>query len=355
MKAVQYYGKEHIQIDDIPEPQLKPGTIKVRPAYTGICGSDLHMYYNGPESVSGNVPGHPHPISGESIPVVLGHEFSGTVEEIADDVDTDLKVGDHVCIESMMACGECPSCKAGHYNTCDKVGGIGINGRGGGMSEHVVVEARFVHGVGDIPLDQAALLEPFTVAYHAVRRSGAKAGQTAVVGGAGPVGLMLGAVLKAKGLKVIMSELSEVRKKTAKETGVADIVVDPSKEDLAARVKAETDGAGADVGFDASGAGVVVHQLIAAVRESANVMIVAIHVRPLELNVAKELTRTEKNIMTSLAYCNDHPDSIKLVQDKHIDLSPFITDKIKAEDLVEKGLKQLRDDGEHHVKILVEL
>ncbi|WEV63792.1 2,3-butanediol dehydrogenase [Bifidobacterium sp. ESL0732] len=354
MKAVRYYGKERVQIDDIPEPQLKPGTIKIHPAFTGLCGSDLHLYYDGPES-GGINPNKPHPISGETLPVVFGHEFSGTVEAIADDVDTDIKVGDNVVVEPLMVCGECAACKSGNYNVCPKMGFIGINGRGGGMSEHIVVESRWVHAIGDLPLDQAALIEPFSVAYHAVRRTGVKAGQTAVVGGAGPIGLLVAQALKAKGVKVIVSELADIRKKAALDTGVADIVVDPSKEDLAERVHKETNGVGADVAFDASGVGVVVHQLLASLKPEGKLEIVAIHAKPLTINVSEELTGGEKSMEASLGYANDHEDVIKLIHDEHIDLSKFITDKIKAENIVKDGLEELHNNPAQHVKILVQL
>lgn len=354
MKAVRYYGKEHVQVDDIPEPKLKPGTIKIKPAFTGICGSDLHLYYGGPAN-GGNSETEPHPLSGETLPVVFGHEFSGTIEEIANDVKTDMKVGDSVVVEPLMVCGECAACKSGRYNLCEKMGFIGINGQGGGMSEHIVVESRWVHPVGDLPLDQAALIEPMSVAHHAVRLSGIQAGQTAVVGGAGPIGLLVGTVLKAKGAKVIISELSQARKDKALESGAADVVVDPSKEDLAKRVREETDGVGAEVAFDAAGVDVVVHQLLASLRQGGRLEIVAIHGKPTPIDFTNELNFAEKQIEGTMGYANDHEAVIKLVRDKHVDLGTFITGKIRPEDLVEKGFKQLRDDADHQVKILVQM
>lgn len=354
MKAVRYYAKEHVQIDEIDEPELKSGTIKIKPAFTGICGSDLHLYYDG-EQNGGNSATQPHPLSGETLPVVFGHEFSGTVEEIASDVDTDINVGDSVVVEPVIICGECGACKAGNYNVCEKLGFIGINGCGGGMSEHIVVDSRRVYPVGDLPLDQAALIEPMSVAYHAVRRTGATAGQTAVIGGAGPIGLLIGKVLKAKGVKVIMSELSAARKAKALESKAADVVIDPSSEDLVARVREETDGNGADVAFDAAGVEPVVHQLLLALRPTGRLEIVAIHTKPITIDTVPEMIFSEKVIGASLGYANDHAEVIKLVRDQHVDLSAFITGKIKAENLVEQGFQQLHDDAEHQVKILVEM
>lgn len=114
---------------------------------------------------------------------------------------------------------------------------IGLGGRGGGLAEKIVVQRRWVHPVGDIPLDEAALIELLSVAHHAYVRSGARAGDVAIVGGAGPIGLLTAAVLKAYGLTVFVSELSAARKKAAMETGVADEVFDPRKVDVADKVR----------------------------------------------------------------------------------------------------------------------
>ncbi len=117
------------------------------------------------------------------------------------------------------------------------MGFIGLAGGGGGLSEKIVVERRWVHPIGAFPLDQAALIEPLSVGHHAFTRSGAKSGDVALVGGAGPIGLLLAAVLKAEGLTVIVSELSEARKAKARSTGVADHVLDPSTQDLVTEVR----------------------------------------------------------------------------------------------------------------------
>lgn len=104
MKALRYYGKNDVRLDDIQEPELKPGTVKIAPAFTGICGSDLHLVVDGPFPPAPSAD-TPHPLSGETLPVVFGHEFSGTVTEVADDVEG-VSVGDRVVVEPYMVCGE---------------------------------------------------------------------------------------------------------------------------------------------------------------------------------------------------------------------------------------------------------
>lgn len=353
MKAVMYYGREDVRLEDIEDPPVRPGTVKITPAYNGICGSDLHLYHDGP------IPPAPtrdeaHPLSGETLPVVLGHEFSGTVDEVGDGVDG-ISVGDAVVVEPLMVDGTCPACRKGAYNLCEQMGFIGISGRGGGLSEHIVVDSRWVHPVGDMPLDQAAMIEPLAVAVHSVKHSRAEAGQTAVVGGAGPIGLLVASVLKAYGLRTIVSEPSRTRRDKAASTGVADVVVDPASEELSEVVAAHTDGAGADVAFDAAGVGVVVDQLIDALGAAGRLEVVAIHSRPVEIDITAQFTMQDREMGSSVGYAHDHADAIELVRSGKVDLAPFITSRIRADEIVEKGFQQLITNKDSEVKILVSM
>ncbi len=353
MKAVLYYGKEDLRIEDIEEPQVRPGTVKISPSFNGICGSDLHLYQDGPIPPAPTAD-EPHPISGETLPVVLGHEFSGVVEEIGEGVDG-FSVGDSVVVEPLMVDGTCPACEKGAYNLCEKMGFIGISGRGGGLSEHIVVEKRWVHPVGDMPLDQAAMIEPLAVAVHAVKHAKAEAGQTAVVGGAGPIGLLVAAVLKAYGVKTIVSEVSRKRRELAASTAVADVVVDPMNEDLNEIVAAQTGGAGAELAFDAAGVPVVVEQLLGVLGAGGRLEVVALHSQPIELDISKYLTMQDREMGSCIGYANDHADAIELVQSGQIDLEPFITGRIGPDEIVEQGFNRLLQDRDSEVKILVSM
>ena len=142
MKAALWYGKRDVRLENIKEPSLKPGSVKVKVSWCGICGTDLHEFEEGPIFI----PSTQHPLTGEKFPVVIGHEFSGTVVEVADSV-TKVKVGDKVTIEPIIACGECPQCLEGKYNICSKLGFQGLAGEGGGLSEYCVTTERFVHKI----------------------------------------------------------------------------------------------------------------------------------------------------------------------------------------------------------------
>lgn len=231
-------------------------------------------------------------------------------------------------------------------------GFIGLAGGGGGLSEEIVVERRWVHPVGNIPLDQAALIEPLSVGHHAYMRSGAKAGDVALVGGAGPIGLLLAAVLKAEGLTVIVSELSEARKSKALSTGVADHVLDPTQDDVAARVLEITHGLGADVCFECSSVNAVLDLLLVAVKPGGVVVNVSIWSTLATIDM-QAIVLKEIDLRGTIAYVNDHPATIKLVQQGRVALEPFITAKIPLDRLVEDGFDALIHHNDTAVKILV--
>lgn len=349
MKAARYYDQKDIRIEDIPEPELKPGTVAIDVAWCGICGTDLHEYLEGPIFVPPK--GHPHPISGEEAPVTLGHEFSGTITALGEGV-TGLEVGQNVIVEPYIIGEDVDTGEGSSYQLSENMNFIGLGGRGGGLSEKIVVEQRWVHPVGDIPLDEAALIEPLSVGHHAYVRSGASEGDVAIVGGAGPIGLLTAGVLKASGLTVYISELSEARKEMARTTGVADEVFDPREVDVAEKVRELTDGKGADVGFECSSVPVVLDMLIDAVKPGGVIVNVSIWGRKPEVDMPN-LVLKEIDLRGTIGYSNDHPATIKLVQEGKLDLSKFITGRIKLEELVDKGFDQLINNNEKHVKILV--
>ncbi len=349
MKAARFHAREDLRIEDVPEPELHPGTVTIAVAWCGICGTDLHEFLEGPIFIP--PPGHPHVLTHEAAPVTMGHEFSGTVEELGEGV-SGFAVGDNVVVEPYVVCNECGPCLSGHYNLCTKLGFIGLAGGGGGLSEKIVVDTRWVHPVGDIPLDEAALIEPLAVAYHAVGRGGLKAGDVAVVGGAGPIGLLTAAVLKGIGVTTIVTELSAARKDKAASSGVADHVLDPSTDDVKARVLELTDGAGANAAFECAGVNAVLDTMLDVVKPAGVVVNVSIWGHPATVDMQKVVLK-EIDLRGTIAYCGDHEAAIKLVQEGKVDLKPFITGRIGLDDLVDKGFDTLINHNDTAVKIIV--
>lgn len=211
MKAARWYKAHDIRIDDIEEPQVSAGKVKIKVAWTGICGSDLHEYLAGPIFVP---VGKPHKISHDIAPIVMGHEFSGEVVEVGAGVSK-FKAGDRVVVEPILACRECEACREGKYNLCGDLGFHGLSGGGGGFSSFTMVDEHMVHRMPDgLSYEQGALVEPAAVALHAVRMSKLKAGDKAAVFGAGPIGLLVIEALRAAGAsEIYVVELSPQRAK----------------------------------------------------------------------------------------------------------------------------------------------
>ena len=349
MKAARFHGPKDIRIDEIAEPATRPGTVKVEVQWCGICGTDLHEYLEGP--IFAPPVDAPHPLTGETVPITLGHEFSGVVAELGDGV-TDLAVGDRVVVEPYIVCGRCDACQQGRYNVCATLGFVGLSGFGGGFSQYVVAERKWIHPIGDLGTDVGALVEPLAVAYHAVRLSGVKPGQTGLVFGAGPIGLVTTAALKAAGVEdVIVVEPADIRKAKAPTAG-ATHVVDPTDGDVVAQVLDLTDGRGADVSFECAGIDAVLASAIKSTRVGGTCVNVAIwgHEARVAMN---DLVFREVNVLGSLAYAGDHPATIEMIASAKVDPFQFITGRIDLDDIVAAGFEELITNKEENVKILV--
>lgn len=350
MKAARFYDRGDIRIEDIPEPSVEPGTVGIDVAWCGICGTDLHEFMEGPIFIPPC--GHPHPISGESAPVTMGHEFSGVVYAVGEGVE-DIKVGQHVVVEPYIIADDVPTGPGENYHLSKNMNFIGLGGCGGGLSEKIAVKRRWVHPIANsIPLDQAALIEPLAVGYHAFVRSGAKAGDVALVGGGGPIGLLLSAVLKAKGITVIMTELSAKRKEKALDTGVADYILDPTEVNVTAEVMKITENRGVDVAFECTSNNKVLDTLVESTRSTGTIVIVSIWSHPATVNVHSVVMK-ELDIRGTIAYVNNHAETIKLVEEGKVNLEPFITQRIELDDLISQGFDTLIHNNESAVKIIV--
>jgi len=307
MKALVYHQQEDVRVEDVAEPSPGPGMVKLRNAYSGICGSDLHVYY-APET-SGLDLTKPHPVTGAMPPQILGHEFSGTVVELGKGV-TGVSAGDRVAVFPMIACGQCPACRSGYPNACRNVGAHGLTSDGGGMAEFTTVDAWRLHVLPDsVDLVLGALVEPMAVAWHAVTRSGVLPGQSALILGAGPIGVGLRFPLKARGVdRIIVSEPSPERRAVIAELG-ADRVVDPISEDLASEVAELTDGLGVDVAFDAAGAGAATLSGLANLIPRGRLVVIALHEKTMEL-LPTQLVVSEIEMAGSLAYFQSDFDEV---------------------------------------------
>ncbi|MFC6065305.1 alcohol dehydrogenase catalytic domain-containing protein [Streptomyces ochraceiscleroticus] len=269
-----------LRIEDMPEPEPGPGEVKIRVAYAGICGTDVHEYFEAPRATH-----VPNPLTGATLPQTLGHEFAGTVVGRGAGVDR-VAVDDRVCVRPIRTCGQCPRCTSGLSHLCSRLAAIGVTSPGGGLAEYVVVPAGAVHRLPEgLPLEQGALVEPMAVGLNAVERAGVGAGGSALVTGAGAVGMGALFALKAHGVEdVTVVEPSPSRRAAAERHGAR--VLDPGAADVAEEVLRRTGGRGVDAAIECSGRPDVLDAALRSVAARAPVVLVALYPGPVALDTS---------------------------------------------------------------------
>lgn len=322
MKTAVMTAIKEIEIQTRPIPVPGEGEVLVKIEYVGICGSDLHYYESG--------------TIGEFVvepPFVLGHEAGGTVVEVGSGV-TNLKVGDRVALEPGKTCGHCEFCKSGKYNLCKDVVFFATPPVDGVFQEYVAHEAALCFKLPDnVSTMEGALIEPLAVGMHAANQGGAHLGQTAVVTGAGCIGLVTLLSLKAMGVsKVIVVDVMEKRLQKALELG-ADEVINGKEEDVVARIMELTDGRGFELGIETAGSQVTAAQLIRGANKGATVVFVGYSATgevtlPMGMALDKEL-----NFKTVFRYRNIYPMAIEAVASGKIHIKEIVTDYFELDDI----------------------
>ena len=261
MKTAVMLGIGKMGFEERPIPVPKDNEVLVKLEYVGICGSDLHYYETG---AIGDYVVKP--------PFVLGHEPGGTVVEVGKDVKH-LNVGDRVALEPGKTCGHCEFCKTGNYNLCPDVVFFATPPVDGVFQEYVAHEAALCFKLPDnVSTMEGALIEPLAVGFHAAMQGGARAGQTAVVMGAGCIGLVTMMALKAMGVsRVYVADIMERRLQKALELG-ADGVINASQTDAVEEVRKLTDGRGCDLAVETAGTQAATVQTIHMTKKGAAIV-----------------------------------------------------------------------------------
>lgn len=306
-------GKIELEEREIPTP--KDNEVLVKLEYIGICGSDLHYYESG---AIGDFIVKP--------PFVLGHEPGGTVVEVGKDV-THLKVGDRVALEPGKTCGHCEFCKTGRYNLCPDVEFFATPPVDGVFQEYVAHEADLCFKLPDnVSTMEGALIEPLAVGFHAAMQGGARAGQTAVVMGAGCIGLVTMMALKAMGVsKVYVVDIMEKRLEKALELG-ADGVINGREKDAVEEVLKLTEGRGCDLAIETAGTEMTTVQTMRMTKKGAVIVLVGYSksgemTLPMSLALDKELT-----FKTVFRYRHIYPMAIEAVAAGKVNLKGIVTD-----------------------------
>ena len=349
MLAAVWHGPKDVRLDTVPlPPPPPPGWVQIKVAWCGICGSDLHEYLAGPIFI----PTTPHPLTGKSGSVIMGHEFSGDVVAVGEGV-TSIRVGDRVAPDACQHCGACQPCREGRYNVCEKLAFTGLH-NDGAFASLVNVPAELCYVLPDgVSYDAGAVMEPLATGFKAVRMAGSILGLSVVVLGAGTIGLGTIMAAKAAGAgQIIVLEMSKDRIAKAWECG-ADVVINPKEEEPVAAIRALTNGSGADVSFECIGNKHTGPLAIDVIRNTGTAIIVGIFEEPSAFNFFS-LSGTDKKVIGSLAYTiEDFKGLARLMAKGIIKAEPLITGRIALTDIVEKGFLELINNKDENIKILV--
>ena len=306
MKSIVYKNAQEVEVGEKALPDTGPGEVLIKVAYAGVCGSDMFIYQG------------VHPRA--KAPLIMGHEFSGTIEK----GHSTLPKGTPVTVYPLLSCGHCDPCQNGYSHVCNTLKLIGID-CDGGMAEYVKVpEEKIVPVPTDLPLKLAAFIEPVAVGVHAVRRSGYKAGDSAVVYGAGPIGLCVASCLKYFGAsQVLVIEANQHRLEIARQLGFTPI--DASKEDIKAKVLEYTQGHNIDLAFDCAAHPSVHSTILDILRVQGTGIVVGSYKKPAEVDLLKIEFKELTLIGIRVYERRDFEIATRLLQSGEIDFDRLLT------------------------------
>ncbi len=354
MKAARLYGERDVRIDDVDPGEVGPTDVRIDVEACGICGTDLHEYEE-PDLT----PAAPHPKTGASRPLTVGHEFSGTVSNVGPSVSR-LDVGDRVAVHPNIPCHDCVYCEEGEYNHCEDAVAVGLETGEGGFAENAVVPEQQVHVLPEsVELWEGALVEPLAVGLHAVRRSSMRAGDTVAIFGCGPIGLTaLDAANRAGARRIFVSEPNESRRAIAATLG-ADVTLNPLEDDVVETIRAATDG-GVNAAFEFAGIEAAFNAAVRSARRGGSITVGSVNDDAVTTDL-NEVVLAERTVTGTFCYGfpprsfrTEFDAVIDAIADGAIDTDVFVTNRISLDELVEVGYEALLDPETDDVKILVE-
>ena len=343
MKALVVTDYALLELQHIPKPAVGSGEVLIKIAYCGICGSDLPRYFEG---------------GVHSYPQILGHEFSGIIEEIGTGVDQ-LKIGDQVAAAPLVPCHECSNCRKGLPSMCIAYSFIGSRQQGA-FAEYVCVpEQNCIKIPAGISLKEAALLEPLTVALHSIERINIQAGMSVIVYGAGTIGLLTLLSLRARGVgEIMIVDLNQHKLELAKKLG-ADVIINPNETEIKTFFENHEL---PDVVIETAGSPVTQIQAIEFVQRRGKVVYVGTCTQDIKFapEIFEKLVRYELEVTGAwMSYSAPFPGyewtaGLRYMATKEIDVEPLITGIFSLED-VEKPFQEMVSKDSRHIKVLYDM
>lgn len=312
-------------VEERERPNPSPDEVVVKIGEVGICGSDVHYYEHG--RIGDYV---------VESPLVLGHESAGEVVAVGENAEGDFGVGDRVTLEPGVPCRRCAHCKRGEYNLCPDVTFMATPPDDGAFAEFVAWPADFTYRLpDDVSTREGALCEPLSVGIHAARRGNVDVGDSVLVTGCGPIGLLAMEAANAAGAtEVFISDVVPEKLALAESRG-ADATIDVSEEDLGEAVSRLTDGEGVDVVIEASGATPAIRTTIDAVRRGGTIVLIGLS-QDDEIPLATgDIIDNELDVRGSFRYRNTYPAAIQLLADGAVDVEGIVDFEMELSDVGE--------------------
>ena len=346
MKAIRVTAPGKIEIKNIDRPKIGPNDVLSKVKYVGICATDISI------------------LNGESFlvrdglvkyPITLGHEWSGYVKEIGENVKS-FKPGDRVVGDTSISCGICLDCMAGNYHLCQNSYGVGTVGNwDGAYAEYILYPSRHIFKIPDgISMEDAALVEPASIAGYAVSKADIKFGDTVVVQGTGAIGLFAAQLTRISGAsRVILSGRKDSKLTIGKEIG-ADIIVNITRDDLKSRVIEFTDNNGADSVIETSGSAAALTDSFNIVKTGGTISIVSFFEQKVKEFDIDKVVLGNYNIRGSAGCPNIFPRILKLIANKRLLCRPLITHRFKFSQINE-AINAMESENETRIKILMEV
>jgi len=337
MKAAIWYGGKDIRIEDVPEPEIKENDVLIKVKAVGICGSELHAY----EGISER----------RKPPLIMGHEFSGEIEEIGKNVEN-LRKGDRVVVDPIIRCLKCDNCLNGRSNICENMHLIGLH-TPGAFAEYIAVSSEKCYKIpSDLSFEEASMVEPMAVGVHATNLANMKINDYVAIIGTGVIGLCTLQAVKISGAgRIICSGLRESKLKLAEKIG-ANILINAKEKDPIEKVMELTNGKGIDIAFEAVGIQETVQQAIDMIKKGGSVIVIGMLAKKMELDMLDIVTK-EKRIIGSYGYTPlDFKIALKLISEKRVDVKSLITHVFPLKEIL-KGFETLSKNREETVKVII--
>nr|WP_299245008.1 Zn-dependent oxidoreductase [uncultured Halomonas sp.] len=338
MQAFQVNAPHEFGIVDIEAPQAKAGEVLVGVAFAGICGSDMHIIHGNNAFVR--------------FPRVTGHEFAGVIEAVGEGVEG-IAVGERVCVDPVVSCGECYPCRIGRPNICTRLEVIGVH-RDGGFEQRVSVPAANVHRLPEhVGLDQAALVEPYSIATNVLDRMQPIEGDGLLIFGAGVIGLTILQVARAKGLTdITVCDVIDARLETARALG-ASHVVNGEREDIEAVMAERTQGEGVPLIADAACVPALFPSLVRMASPAGRIGLLGFNATPCDL-VQLEVIKKELTLVGSRLNNRKFPEVIEMLASGRLDATALVSHRLPFAEMSE-AIHMIDHHPESARKVLIDL